>query len=90
MGSALSPEMLRLIKGEVTEEEKAANYDSSLERWWTEYAARKNDEDQEHVADSLLYDERCHLPRTAPRPTYANNIQNSIHKDAPQQNGAAK
>jgi hypothetical protein len=36
--------------------------------WWKEYAARKNDEDQEHVADSLLYDERCHLPRTTPPP----------------------
>jgi hypothetical protein len=37
-------------------------------RWWHEYAARKNDEEEEHVADSLLYDERCHLPRTTPRP----------------------
>ncbi len=34
-------------------------------RWWSEYASRKNDEEQEHVADSLLYDERCHLPRCA-------------------------
>ena len=36
--------------------------------WWKEYAARKNDEEEEHVADSLLYDERCHLPRTVPPP----------------------
>ncbi len=32
-----------------------------------EYADRKNDEEDEHVADSLLYD-RNHLPRTAPAP----------------------
>lgn len=31
-----------------------------------EYVDRKNDED-EHVADSLLYDRR-HLPRTTPAP----------------------
>ena len=36
--------------------------------WWKEYASRKNDEEEEHVADSLLYDERCHLPRTIPPP----------------------
>ena len=36
-------------------------------RWWAEYADRKNDEGDEHVADSLLYD-RNHLPRTAPAP----------------------
>lgn len=39
-----------------------------LLRWWQEYAGRKNDEEHEMVADSLLYDERCHLPRTTPRP----------------------
>lgn len=38
-------------------------------RWWKDYSHRKNDED-DMVADSLLYDERCHLPRTTagPRP----------------------
>lgn len=36
-------------------------------RWWQEYADRKNDEEDEHVADSLLYD-RSHLPRTIPAP----------------------
>lgn len=36
-------------------------------RWWSEYADRKNDEEDEHVADSLLYD-RSHLPRSAPPP----------------------
>ena len=36
-------------------------------RWWTEYADRKNDEEDEHVSDSLLYD-RSHLPRTIPAP----------------------
>ena len=32
-----------------------------------EYADRKNDEEDEHVADSLLYD-KSHLPRSAPAP----------------------
>jgi hypothetical protein len=36
-------------------------------RWWKGYSARKNDE-EDMVADSLLYDERCHLPRTTPGP----------------------
>lgn len=36
-------------------------------RWWTEYADRKNDETDEYVANSLLYD-RNHLPRSAPAP----------------------
>lgn len=37
-------------------------------RWWSDYADRKNDDEaDEHVADSLLYD-RKHLPRTAPAP----------------------
>lgn len=35
--------------------------------WWKEYSDRKNDEEDEHVADSLLYD-RNHLPRAAPPP----------------------
>jgi hypothetical protein len=36
-------------------------------RWWKDYSHRKNDED-DMVADSLLYDERCHLPRTTAGP----------------------
>ena len=36
-------------------------------RCCVEYADRKNDEEEEYVADSLLYD-RTHLPRTAPAP----------------------
>ena len=36
-------------------------------RWWAEYSDRKNDEEHEYVANSLLYD-RNHLPRTAPAP----------------------
>ena len=36
-------------------------------RWWVEYADRKNDEEDEHVSDSLLYD-KSHLPRSAPAP----------------------
>lgn len=65
----LLPEsVLRAIRGEATAEEKRAAYDGSLRRWWGEYAARKNDEEEEHVADSLMYDERLHLPRTTRRP----------------------
>lgn len=66
--SLLPESVLRLVRGEATGEEKAAHYDSSLRRWWGEYAARKNDEEHEHVADSLMYDERLHLPRTTRRP----------------------
>lgn len=36
-------------------------------RWWNEYADRKNDEEHEYVANSLLYD-RNHLPRTVAAP----------------------
>jgi hypothetical protein len=79
--SACSQAVLDAIHGKKSAEEKKAEYDRSLGSWWKEYAARKNDEEEEHVADSLLYDERCHLPRSAPRPavvpgedqkTYAN------------------
>lgn len=68
MSSTLPDHILRQIRGELTEEEKHKQLDKSLGSWWKEYAARKNDEEAEHVADSLLYDERCHLPRTAPPP----------------------
>jgi len=44
-------------------------YDESLKVWWRTYSERKNDEEEEHVADSLLYDYR-HLPRTTPAPNY--------------------
>ena len=27
-----------------------------VSRWWAEYSDRKNDEEDEHVSDSLLYD----------------------------------
>lgn len=47
---------------------KAMQYDESLKTWWKEYADRKNDEEVEHVSDSLLYD-YTHLPRSAPAPT---------------------
>jgi len=47
---------------------KAEAYDHSLKTWWKEYADRKNDEEEEHVSDSLLYD-YTHLPRSAPAPT---------------------
>lgn len=66
--STLPQAVLDAIHGRQTPEDKKAQYDRSLGNWWGEYAARKNDEEEEHVADSLLYDERCHLPRSAPRP----------------------
>jgi hypothetical protein len=36
--------------------------------WWKEYSHRKNHEEDDMVANTLLYDERCHLPRTTPGP----------------------
>ncbi|KDD71316.1 hypothetical protein H632_c5309p0, partial [Helicosporidium sp. ATCC 50920] len=56
--------VLEAIYGKV--DKKAAN-EESLKRWWAEYADRKNDETDEYVANSLLYD-RNHLPRSAPAP----------------------
>ncbi|KAI8466062.1 MAG: hypothetical protein J3K34DRAFT_485533 [Monoraphidium minutum] len=53
----LSEEMRRVIYGEVTAEEKDKAYQGSLQRWWQEYAGRKNEE-EDMVADSLMYDER--------------------------------
>jgi hypothetical protein len=38
-----------------------------MHRWWKDYSHRKNEE-EDMVADSLLYDERCHLPRTTAGP----------------------
>lgn len=63
-----SSAILEAIYGKKDEAQKLQEYNQSLGNWWNEYAARKNDEDEEHVADSLLYDERCHLPRTSARP----------------------
>ena len=67
-GAELPDFVRRAIYGEITLEEKRAALDTSTRNWWREYAARKNDEEEEHVADTLLYDERCNLPRMAPRP----------------------
>ena len=57
------PQRLRLMS-------KAERYDESLKTWWKEYADRKNDEEEEHVSDSLLYD-FTHLPRMTPAPNLA-------------------
>eukprot|EP00803_Ostreobium_quekettii_P005437 evm.model.scf_1750.4 EVM.evm.TU.scf_1750.4 scf_1750:29891-30137(+) len=62
--------VLKAIYGD--QGDKKAAYEASLRHWWKEYAARKNDEEEEHVADSLMYDERCHLPRTVTRPEFDN------------------
>ncbi|KAK9811674.1 hypothetical protein WJX72_008054 [[Myrmecia] bisecta] len=62
--------ILKAIYGSTVDanpEDKNKAYNHSLTRWWKEYAFRKNDEEEEHVADSLLYD-RNHLPRAAPPP----------------------
>jgi hypothetical protein len=64
-GSACPPHVLEAIYGK--SEDKKAEYEHSLKRWWAEYADRKNDETDEYVANSLLYD-RNHLPRSAPAP----------------------
>ncbi|KAK9821552.1 hypothetical protein WJX81_000199 [Elliptochloris bilobata] len=64
--AAKCPEhVLQAIYGKTAEKRKV--YEQSLNSWWAEYAARKNDEEDEHVADSLLYDLN-HLPRAAPPP----------------------
>ncbi|WIA08261.1 hypothetical protein OEZ85_007704 [Tetradesmus obliquus] len=63
----LSEEVLKVIHGRVDQGDKREKYQESLGRWWKDYSARKNDE-EDMVADSLLYDERCHLPRTTPGP----------------------
>jgi hypothetical protein len=34
------------------------------------------------VADTLLYDERCHLPRSAPRPDVVSDV--AVTQDVPQ------
>jgi hypothetical protein len=59
--------------------EKKERYDESLKSWWRTYSERKNDEEEEHVADSLLYDYR-HLPRTTPAPNYR---EDRLHKVEP-------
>ena len=58
---------LSAIYGKRDKEEKKKDLDKSLHSWWGEYAERKNHEDGEAVADSLLYD-RNTLPRMAPAP----------------------
>ena len=67
-GSTCSAAVLEAIYGTADAQKKKEQYDASLGNWWKEYAGRKNDEEEEHVADSLLYDERCHLPRMAQKP----------------------
>ena len=75
--STVSADVLRAIYGSV--EDKRQAYEASLRRWWHEYADRKNDEEDEYVANSLLYD-RNHLPRSAPAP----DCVASIHVAPPQ------
>ncbi len=56
---------------------KAERYDESLKTWWKEYADRKNDEEEEHVSDSLLYD-YTHLPRMTPAPNLTEDRLNHV------------
>ncbi|BDA43051.1 hypothetical protein COCOBI_04-0610 [Coccomyxa sp. Obi] len=82
--------VLLAIYGKTEDKKKA--YDASLTRWWAEYADRKNDEEDEHVADSLLYD-RSHLPRSAPPPECvheARALQRQLDLPQPAVPGAAK
>lgn len=58
---AVPDAVLRAIYGERGAAEKKAEFENSLRRWWATYAERKDDED-EYVADTLLYD-KSHLPR---------------------------
>lgn len=65
--SGCPPHVLAAIYDKKPPGDKKSQYEESLRRWWTEYADRKNDETDEYVANSLLYD-RNHLPRNAPAP----------------------
>lgn len=58
---AVPDAVLRAIYGERGAAEKKQEFEDSLRRWWASYAERKDDED-EYVADTLLYD-KSHLPR---------------------------
>jgi hypothetical protein len=75
-GTAVPAHVMEAIYGKSAKTETDADvdakkraYDDSLKTWWRTYSERKNDEEEEHVADSLLYDFR-HLPRTTPAPNY--------------------
>ena len=49
---------------------KEALYEASLRRWWSDYAARKGDDDEEeYLSNSLLYDKNT-LPRSVPAPVF--------------------
>lgn len=49
---------------------KEALYETSLRRWWSDYAARKGDDDEEeYLSNSLLYDKNT-LPRSVPAPVF--------------------
>jgi hypothetical protein len=73
-GTPVPDHVLRAIYGDkipsssaAPAKSKAEQYDASLMTWWKDYADRKNDEEEEHVSDSLLYD-YTHLPLMAPAP----------------------
>jgi len=50
-GGGCPPHVLEAIYGSNTAK-KSELYEASLKSWWTEYADRKNDEEEEHVADT--------------------------------------
>lgn len=81
-GYVLPDYVLRAINGTLTSEEKHKDYDTSLQAWWQEYASRKNNEEEEHVSDSLLYDERCHLPRSIPAPIFTHPPPSEVAEPA--------
>ena len=73
----VSKEALAAIHGTVSAEDKIRKLDRSQQSWWCQYADRKNDEDEEAVADSLLYD-RNTLPRSAPAPISSEGVSAEV------------
>ena len=67
---------------------KAEQYDESLKTWWKEYADRKNDEEEEHVSDSLLYD-YTHLPRSTPAPNLTDDRVKKTESGGKKKNNAS-
>ena len=52
---SMRPDYASAMEGIVTRQPADSQALGTL-RWWAEYSDRKNDEGDEHVSDSLLYD----------------------------------
>ena len=88
-GAHLPEEVRRAIYGELTPEEKQANYVRSIKHWWTEYAERKVNELEEHPSDTLYYDKNT-LPRWVPPPPEAQTDWGVVPPDVRREEEAAK